>query len=158
MESSKTRDLSTYEYLQILQVEYIVAELRRKVYVKKKDKDFYKRVLTGKEKKIKDICLRNSLLSIFDCDETKAKCYKMVYMPSGYPSFHYKNDDQVQEFKVKDFYYYYYKGSDFRVDVEGNIMIGALSSVDEENNVAYIKLKGDSELTPFTLNVIARII
>ena len=61
----KTRHLSTYEYLQVLQIEYIVAELRKKIYVKKKDKDFYRRVLEGIEKKIKDIStkdLENALI------------------------------------------------------------------------------------------------
>lgn len=158
MESKKTRNLSTYEYLQVLQIEYIVAELRKKVYVKKKDKEFYKRVLVGKEKKIKDICLRNSLPSIFTSEESKGKCYSEVYNPYSYPEFHYKNDEQVQEFKAKDFYYYYYKGSDFRVNVEGNIMVGTLVSVNEESKVAYIKLKGESVDTPFTLDVVARII
>lgn len=158
MESSKTRHLSTYEYLQILQTEYIVAELRKKIYVKKKDRDFYKRVLEGKEKKIKDICLRNSLPSLFENDETKAEIYAEVYKAFGYPSFHYKNDEQIQEFKAKDFYYYYYKGSDFRVKVEEDTKVGTLCSVDEENGVVFIKLKGEELSRPFTADSVARII
>lgn len=158
MESKKTRHLSTYKYLQVLQLEYIVAELRRKVYVKSKDKAFYKRVLEGKEQKIKDICLRNSLPSLFTNDEEKANCYAEVYKPFGYPEFYYKNDEQVQEFKAKDFYYYYYKGSDFRVNDDGETRVGTLSSVDEENQVAYIKLKGEEFDKPCSIEMVARII
>ena len=158
MDISKTRNLSTYDYLQILQVEYIVAELRKKVYVKKKDKDFYKRVLDGKEKKIKDICLRNSLPSIFEDSRVKSECYSHVYPTVGYPDFHYKNDEQVQEFKAKDFYYYFYKGADFRLIEEGVTKVGTLVSVDEENQIAYIKLKGEELERPFTTESVARII
>ena len=158
MESSKTRHLSTYEYLQILQIEYIVAELRKKVYVKKKDRDFYKRVLEGKEKKIKDICLRNSLPSLFEDDTTKAEVYAEVYKAYGYPSFHYKNDEQIQEFKAKDFYYYYYKGADFRVKEGEEVKVGTLVSVDEENKIVYLKLKGEELERPFTTDSVARII
>ena len=154
----KTRHLSTYEYLQVLQIEYIVAELRKKIYVKKKDKDFYRRVLEGKEKKIKDICLRNSLPSLFEDEDSKALCYIEVYSTLWYPEFHYKNDEQVQEYKAKDFYYYYYKGSDFRVDIEGQVKVGTLVSVDEENMVAYIKLKGEELERPFTTSSVSRII
>ena len=153
-----TRHLSTYQYLQILQLEYIVTELRKKIYVKRKDKDFYKRVLEGKRKKIKDICLRNSLPSIFIEDDAKSKCYGEVYRPFGYPEFHYKNDEQIQEFKAKDFYYYYYKGADFKVKDEEQTLVGTLISVDEEAEVAYIKLKGDHDSRPFPLTYIARII
>lgn len=158
MDKEKTRNLSTYEYLQILQVEYIVAELRRKIYVKKKDKSYYSRVLEGKERKIKDICQRNSLPSLFEDGGVRAGCYANVYPATGYPDFHYKNDEQIQEFKAKDFYYYFYKGSDFRVVEEGVTKVGTLISVDEENQVAYIKLKGDESDRPFSINSVARII
>lgn len=154
----KTRHLSTYNYLQVLQLEYIVAELRRKIYVKKKDKDFYSRVLVGKEKKIRDICLRNSLPSLFTSDEEKSNYYGQVYSKFGYPDFCYRNDEQVQEHKAKDFYYYFYKDSDFKVNEEGNIKIGTLISVDEESGVVHIKLKGEEKSRPFDVSAVARII
>jgi hypothetical protein len=158
MEKEKTRNLSTYEYLEILQVEYIVAELRRKIYVKKKDKTYYSRVLEGKERKIKDICQRNSLPSVFEDSGIKSETYPIVYPTFGYPDFHYKNDEQIMEFKAKDFYYYYHKGSDFRVNLNGSTKVGTLCSIDEENGVAYIKLKGEELSKPFTTDVIARIL
>ena len=154
----KTRHLSTYSYLQALQLEYIVAELRRKIYVKKKDKDFYNRVLIGKEKKIKDICLRNSLPSIFSSDDEKANYYSQIYNEFGYPDFCYRNDEQVQEYKAKDFYYYYYKDSDFKVNEEGVVKIGSLVQVDEENGIVHIKMKGEELNRPFELSAVARII
>jgi len=157
-QSKKTRHLSTYSYLQALQLEYIVAELRKKIYIKKKDKDFYGRVLSGKKKKIIDICLRNSLPSIFTSDEEKVIFYNQIYNPFGYPDFCYRNNEQVQEFKAKDFYYYYHKDSDFKVNQAGDIKIGTLVSVDEENEIAVIKLKGEEKNSIYPLGVIARII
>ena len=158
MESNHTTHLSTYEYLQVLQLEYVVTELRKKVYIKRKDREFFKRVLVGKEKKIKDICLRNSLPSLFEDEDTKRRCYQEVYGEFGYPNFHYKNHEQVEEFRVKDFYYYYSKDSDFKVKFNDGIKIGILHSVDEANKVANIKVKGEEEIKPFSLENIARII
>ena len=63
--SEKTRNLSVYEYLKELQVEYIVFELRRKIYQSQKDRRHFEKVLNFKETKIKDIARRNCLKSIF---------------------------------------------------------------------------------------------
>jgi hypothetical protein len=159
MEKEKPRSLSIYEYLQALQVEYVVAELRRKIYIKKKDTEYYSRVISAKKKKITDICLRNSLPSIFDHLPTKELVYKDVYSEYGFPNFHYKvGREGEEELRAKDFYHYYAKNTEFKVQNQDSFVVGTLIFVDHENKVAKVKVRGlkDPKLVPLT--GIARII
>jgi len=155
----KTRDLSMYEYLQELQKEYVVAELRRKIYTKKKDREYFGRVMKGKREKIEDISLRNTLPSIFTSRETRELISEAVYTEWGMPNFFYKRTAIEEELRPKDFFYYYYKNSEFKVKLEtGEVGVGILTSVDQENDIVYIKLKGSSTEGIYTLNTVSRIL
>lgn len=160
MEQDKIRNLSIYEYLQTLQVEYVVAELRRKIYIKKKDILYYTRVIEAKKQKIVDICLRNSLPSIFNHQQTKELIYREVYREFGYPNFHYKEGfEGVEELQTKDFYHYYVKQTEFKVQVEDGFKVGTLVFVDYENKkFAQVKLRGEREIISVPLQLITRII
>ena len=154
----KTRHLTTYEFLDILQVEFVVTELRRKIYTKKKDKTFFTKVLSKKREKIEDISSRNNLPSIFDDEYTKELYYSKVYTIFGLPDFHYTTDEQVQEYKNKDIYYYYTLGSQFRVVDSNPIMVGVLKQVNLDNNTCTLKIKGSPETKTLHLENISRII
>ena len=158
MEQKKVRNLSIFQYLQTLQIEYIVAELRRKIYIKKKDREYYTKVLDSKKVKITDICLRNSLPSIFTNEPTKEELYREVYKEYGYPNFHYSDRFDDREFRVKDFYHYYAKKTEFKVKSDTTFLNGTLVSVDQEKGVAVMKIRGQEGTKPVSLDSIARII
>lgn len=156
--SKKTGRLSRLEYLDVLQNEYVVAELRKKIYPKKKDRDYLTRVLEGKKEKIQNICMKDGLPSIFTNDRVRQSFYNGVYGDIGYPDFHYKDAENKEEFYEKDFHYYYWSGSDFKVNEQGEIKTGKLVSIDRDKSIAHIKLKGDSETRPFMMEFISRIV
>lgn len=110
----KTRDLSYYQYYTQLQLEYIVAELRKKIYPSQKDKLYYQKVMDGKKRIIQDISLRNSLKSIFSCEEEKRDKYSQIYT-SPYPNFLYKDKEDKENRQYKDKIFYYMAGSEINI-------------------------------------------
>src|ERR1700752_3568898 len=97
MESKKpkSRNLSTYEYFHFLQGEGIVADLRTRIYPKKKDKEYWAKVKEGKRIAIETIAEKNHLPTIFSDDEMRLIFDQKVYLPEGVPAFTYK--DEVNE-------------------------------------------------------------
>lgn len=152
----KSRDLTIVEFFNKLQEEYIIAELRRKIYPKIKDKRFWEKVMEGKHKKINDISLRNSLPNIFNNEAVKAKKYAKIYNETGFPNFIYKDcedETQMAEFDKK---YYYNVGSQVRVFVDGELLIGKIDLVDFE--VGEIVVDLDNDKRSFDIKSITRIL
>lgn len=127
----KTRNLSTAEYFITVQREYLMAELRKKIYPTSKDKKFYQKVMNYKKEKIEDISNRCKLKSIFNdkdmLQEFKAKLFNDI----GIPNF--LNRDEME--------YYYYKGSEFSYDGE----IYELVDVSWETECLFLR-KGDKRI------------
>jgi len=156
MLKQKTRDLSIYKFFEQLEKEYIVAELRRKIYAPLQDKKYYKKVMFFKKEKIIDIALRNSLPSIFDDEATKIKFYLQIYKKSGFPNFIYNSESEKGEFEQKDKLFYYMEGSDVKVDLKGEIFIGLLKSVSFKTNTAIVNVNGTESM--IALDYITRIL
>lgn len=74
-------------YLEALQVEYLISEIRRKIYPSPSDKRFYERVMLRKEDKIKDIATKNTLLSIFNSEIVRNEYIGKLYNVKGLPNF-----------------------------------------------------------------------
>jgi hypothetical protein len=138
--ANKSKDLSIAEYLDVLQREYLIAEIRHKIYPKISDKNYWERVMDGKREKIEDICFRNRINSIFDSDVEKKRLYLQVYPETGIPNFIYKDDLQRYgegEFpglEQSDITNYYSTGSEVRVDYQGERKFGKIVDFD------YLKL------------------
>jgi hypothetical protein len=107
----KNRHLGIFEYLEQLQLEYIIAELRRKIYFSPKDKTYWGRVMVWKKEKIDDIQTRNQVPTIFDDEEVKKDLYHRVYKGGGYPNFIYKDQNDRLVLEDQDRRNYYLKGS-----------------------------------------------
>jgi hypothetical protein len=154
----KDRNLSIFDYFEQLQIEYVLAELRKKIYPSEKDKAYYTRLMEQKEIKIKDISIRNSLPSLFDSEKVKTAKYKVVYGNGGLPNFHYSNPTIEQQFKEKDVRFYYAKGGAVKV-VKGDnedFLVGIIESVDLEKGTARVLIKGKT--TPVFLEDITRLL
>lgn len=152
----KTRDLDLYSFFTRLQEEYICAELRKKIYIKIKDKRFYERVMQGKKEKIKDISFRNALPNIFTSEKLKEKIYKSIYNGIGYPDFIYCNDEERYIIEQLDLKNYYCIGACFKVFIDDDIFIGNLEIIDLKNSMATIIVNGIS--SEFNIDLITRIL
>lgn len=156
--SRKSRDLPILDYYEILQKEYIVAELRRKIYPSKRDKDYYERVMDGKREKIEDIATRNGLPSIFTDDDMKERYYDSVYGDS-FPDFVYKSDREEQQLAPKDKSNYYQEGEDFKITTgDDEFKFGTLISVDHDKEVAKLKVRYEEEVMTAHIDNIQRIL
>lgn len=126
----KTRDLSIFEFYEALQIEYIVAELRKKIYPSIADKEYYSRVMEQKKEKIQDIAQKNYLPSIFTDKKVKQHKYSEVYKNFGIPVFVYKDEEHRKRSEILDKKYYYLPGSEVRITIDGEIKIGKIEEVD----------------------------
>jgi len=154
--SSKSRDLTIHEYWEQLQLEYIVAELRRKIYPIVKDKKYYERVMEQKRQKIDDISTRNHLAPIFEDSEYKQEMYEKIYNEQGIPNFIYRDEKMRALFEENDVVNYYYEGSEVRVKVDNKTSIGKIESVNLMAELVEVKIK--EEIKNFPMKDVTRIL
>lgn len=153
----KDRNITISEYLNVLQKEYIVAEIRYKIYPRPKDKIFYKnKVMNGKKRKIDDIGSRNNLPTIFNCFLTKDKMYQSIYNIKGLPLFSYKNDEHRKIQRPEDILFYYYKNSDVKIIIDNDIQIGKIIYSNFEKEICRVDVEG--EIIDLPLNEVTRIL
>lgn len=153
----KDKNQTIIEFFESLQNEYVVAELRSKIYPKQKDKKYWRdRVMKGKKDTIQQIAERNNLPTIFNDQRVRDTVYFNIYDISGFPKFVYKNDEEKRELQDRDFWNYYMKNAEFKIDQSGTI--GYLNEVDRDIEIAELKLKDTGEMLEKKLSEIARIL
>jgi len=123
------RELSYIAYLKQLQLEYIVAELRSCVYNSTSDKKYYRRVMSWKKKKIKDLEIRNSLPCIFTepnkfyyKEGLRKQLYGQIYNEYGLPNFIYRDQKSKEQFEIQDITYYYSIGHKVQVIIDSDVI------------------------------------
>lgn len=138
----KDRDISILDYFNVLQQEYLYFEVKSKIYPSSSDKDYFKRVMYFKQKKIEDIAQKNNLDSMFDSDKKLQEVRDEFFNVSGNPT----------RLGKRDWYFYYKPGSDFSYNGKGVKMV----SYDMDNNSAVVKTEqGEIEVS---LDDISRIL
>lgn len=120
----RSRKLSIYEFFQMLQIEWLVADLRLRLYPKPKDKEYWKKVRDGKRNTIDEIAEKNSLSTIFTDPTMKAECERKIYRENSFPNFHYKDENNRLSQELYDLLYYYAKDADVRCIVLGENKVG----------------------------------
>ena len=151
-----SRRLSTFEFFTIIQLEYIVAVLRSKIYVKVKDRVFWKKVAAGKYQTILEIAERNSLPSIFTDSDLSADLNRRVYRV-GYPQFVYKNEEQKLSLEYTDSLYYYAKNSDVRFELNGEVVVAKVVSYKPLTKEVVVQI-GVEEPIKVDISICARIL
>tara|TARA_R110000772_G_C13310332_1_gene440663 strand:- start:59673 stop:60176 length:504 start_codon:yes stop_codon:yes gene_type:complete len=132
----KNRDQSLLEFYKALQVEYIVAELRSKIYPKAKDKRYYKdRVMQGKRDSIIQISERNHLPSIFNSKHKYDEIYREIHPDWGIPAFTYRDEESKKWISRSDKLNYYSLHSEFALKLNG----GSVEICTIVNNSSLIK-------------------
>lgn len=154
----KTRDLTIYKYFEQLMLEYIVMELRKKIYPSLSDQNYYERVMVQKKEKINDIASRNNLPSIFNDKKIKKNFYGQVYNPNsfGIPNFLYKDEEHRKKYELLDKKYYYFPGSEVKIIIDAEMKVGNIESVDFNINKAIIMV--EEEKYELSLDHISRIL
>jgi hypothetical protein len=130
----KNRDQSLLDFYKSLQIEYIVAELRSKIYPKAKDKKYYKnRVMLGKRESILQISERNHLPSIFNSKDKYEEFYKEVHPDWGIPRFTYRDEESKKWISKSDKLNYYSVNSEFALLLENGCI--AICKISNNNAV-----------------------
>lgn len=118
------KKLSTYQYFEILQVEWLVADLRCRIYTNEKDCAYWNKVRDGKRAKIESIADKNQLPTIFTDLEMKRDLERRIYNDYTYPNFHYRDESHKQTQGFWDLTYYYNKDSEVKYEWLGEIRVG----------------------------------
>lgn len=110
----KSRHISTFDFLQALQQEYICLDIRSKIYISKEDRSYFKTLLDKKKGNIQTLAERNDLATIFNDQREYRKQWNRVVPEYGLPNFIY-NIANVSEKQLK----FPYKGTVVEILSEG---------------------------------------
>ena len=121
----KSREQSFLDYYKIVQKEYIVAELRAKIYTDVGGIRKSKEIMKAKYEKIVDMSIKNSQKVIFEgvslgakslfSEKLKDKLYVEIYGEWGLPNFIYRDDKHRTHLEEKDIRCYFSKGAKFKM-------------------------------------------
>lgn len=146
----KNRNQKFSDFFACLQREYIVAELRHKIYPKQKDKDYYlNREMVGKRDTIKSISARNNLPSIFTDPWLMGKYKSEIYNEFGLPNFIYRSSEDRINRRPKDILAYFCKGSEVNAKTDDGFCRGRVVWTDLDNNIVTIDVDGQFIHLPF---------
>lgn len=154
-----SRRLSTYQFFEIVQIEYICATLRARIYLRPKDKEYWNRVANGKRQVIEDISSRNhDMPTIFTDSDLMAALERRVYRENTFPLFVYKNEEHKLSQEYLDLLNYYSKGSEIRFETDGIQYIGIIKKYKPFDKNITITLIGTEEEMDIEVDRVARIL
>lgn len=150
MNNKKTRNQSVHTFFESLQLEYIVAVIRSKIYPSSFDRKYYKnRVMSGKRRKIEEISARNNLISIFESKELYDQYYNKIIPDWGFPNFIYTDEKNKNRQFNQDRINYFAEKTEVAIrEEDGTISVGTVTSNRSviSKSVISIKRRGDSTI------------
>lgn len=139
MKKYKSRKISFIEYFENLQREYIVAELRSKIYPNERDQIYYReREMMGKRCKIESISAVNNFQNIFNSPYIRNKFYDEIYNKTGLPNFIYRDDSDRQKRGILDIYHYFAKNTPVTVLYNDCCLRGRVEGVDIQQKLIIV--------------------
>lgn len=154
----KSRNQSPLEFYESLQLEYICAELRAKIYPKISDKNYWRRVQNGKKESIESFATRNNLPSIFDDSDLERDMKKIIYKEKGYPNFIYKDEEQKTNQEYRDKEYYYNVGAQVRLEYFSEIKIATIIEYRPFSSNITLKIENVDENVVVKVSEVTRIL
>lgn len=148
--------MTTFEYFQKLQLEYIVTQLRLRIYRAKTDKEFYARALQGKKLKIEEIGIKNRIPTIFTDKDLFESFEKKIYRDGTYPLFYYRDAEHKIVQEPLDLLFYYYRGTEVRFLEEETVKVGVVQNYEIGRDS--LTLKEDGLVKRVNLNNCQRIL
>jgi len=161
VDGQKTRDLPMVDYLEILQKEYVVMEIRAKIYPTSKDKTYYKGIMSHKRAKIEDISKRNSIPSIFNDTGMKNYIDEKIINVRGIPNFIYRDKMAKDKYEQRDVAAYFHPGADVKVytsDKDSDFKFGKIESYEPGSNHVLVVLRGESTSNMKHVDQVTRIL
>ena len=156
---NKSRSQTIYEYLESLQIEYIVADLRCKIYNRNVDKMYWGGIKELKKQKINEISNRNLLPNIFNNGDSLVAIQEKVYVGLSYPNFFYNvNDKYIEQRKNWDLLSYFREGSEVRFSHYDNIEIGYIKKFELGSETAIVTQRGTITEIEVLISKITRIL
>lgn len=146
---AKTRELSTAEYFINLQKEYLIADLRRKVYFKESDRKYWTKVAAYKRERIEKIALRSNISSIFSDHRLFEEIKFTFYGKGGFPNIPYKDEYEYSNLHSKDVYGYYAKDIDVRCEIDTVLLLAKVLFVILEKKIVVVLLNGNKFYLPY---------
>lgn len=144
------RHLSIWELFEILQIEYIVCELRANIYPLLKHKQYWRDTAEKKKEKIKDISNRNNLPTIFDDKKIRETFNKKVYNIEGFPNFYYPDEKKKEQQAYWDFVNYYAIGEMVRFEHEKELKTSKITFFDKDSRMVEVEVGSKVILLPFS--------
>lgn len=147
---TKSRDLSILDFLEVLMEEYFIADLRSKIYNRKADRVYWKKIVGFKKEKIEDITERNSIKSIFY--DKEMYLFKMDrYYPTNEICSLIKNN--------KDLRSYYNSGCDVTITTStGDVITGRIEDADLMKGKVWVNLFDTNDSKEYKLHQVRRIL
>lgn len=154
----KSRHQTLNEFFEILQQEFIICELRAKIYPLEKHKEYWRGLMLKKKEKIIDIAKKNSLFSIFDDDRIKLDYDRKIIPEIGFPNFIYKDDAQRLLQEKWDIHNYYLPGTEVKVYDKDSLKMrnGVIKIVDLPSQRIIIYF--DKEEKSYDLELVTRVL
>lgn len=162
-EKRKSRNQKFYEYFITLQKEFIVAELRKKIYPDTTGKAKSEEIMIGKRTKVFDMSIKNSMGTIFPDmfigskslydEKLRIQLYREIYNEFGLPNFIYRDKIQEEKLGLKDRNCYWMFGSEIATRDK---KVGSLQSIDFNKNIGFVKVGG--QIIEYSLLDIKRIL
>ncbi len=153
----KSRDLSINQFFETLQEEYIICELRVKIFPYEDHKKYWRDIAAKKKVKILDIAKRNLLPCIFDDKRIKQDYEKKIIVEVGFPKFYYIDDKHKDTQAMWDKRNYYSKDAEVKVIEEGKVIVGKIDKVYFTEDGGTITVNIDGVLRDFDISIVTRI-
>ena len=134
----KSRDISLIDLYSNLQLEFISYYVRSKTYCKDHAAN-YKEICKQKFEKIDVISRKNSLVSIFNDEETKLKYINRFLNETGEPNFTYKDNEIKQKMSRWDNFYFFNKGASVKFIINGSTKLGIVFHNNKYDKILTIK-------------------
>lgn len=155
---AKSRNQSIFEFFEVLQVEWLCADLRSRIYPRLKDKEYWRRVKVGKQQTIENIAEKNKLPTIFSDSDMKEALERRLYREKGCPIFVYRDEDQRKAQERLDLLYYYNKGTEVRVEYFGEVRVAKIDDYTPYSSTVSVKLVDQDLYLDFNINEVTRIL
>lgn len=146
----KSRHLSIYQFFEILQIEWLVADLRTRIAVKAKDKEYWNRVKDGKRQTLENIANRNQLPTILTDSDLRSSLEQRIYNVKTHPNFHYKDENNKQLQGYWDLQHYYKIGAEVRFEQFGEIRIGTVAQFNPLERYVTVLYEGKNLKLPIS--------
>lgn len=142
----KNRKQKFLDFYACLQREYLVAELRYKIYERQKDKSYYlNKEMLGKKETIESMSVRNNLPSIFTDNWLMSKYKDEIYNDWGLPNFIYRSDNDRAARRPKDIVAFFHKGVEVDVKTDNGLMKGTVVWTDLTSNLVTVEIAGKEQ-------------